>query len=437
MIFHPSINKISGYVDGVISESIRKNVQSHTEQCEKCKKEIQFLQVTEKLVEAPGEKTDSIEKKVMRIIQDRKRNISNPIVGEVKSVIGTVIIRTGTRGDDLEAFPGCALRKGDTLLTVGESKALVEWMDGSQIYINKETELNFHTSSYPLTLRLGEIFSMMQPQEEQFEIQTPSAVLSVIGTNFDTEVNKEKQTILRVLKGKVAFKNKRGGVLVKKNQQVEASEYTKPNVTQIKETQTIKQWITSVNPNIKLGGFMKKVVVTILVLIAMSIGFYLEHLRAESNSNSQLISDSSTSKFTKGAELVIPENAITKETTVTVDLETTSLIFDNDGFGRKLVITPHLMSRITVYNGAEDKQGRYLDKSTRLDMKLIPSRGQVDTIISAPRVITLENKKFSISIIRNQLSVNDQETGAHYIIEGLTNMTTDNKVNLYIKLNTW
>ncbi len=289
MMFHPSIKKISGFLDGVISESILKNVQRHTEHCEKCKKEIQFLQVTKKLVQAPGEKIDSIEKNIMERIQDRKWNITSTVVGEVKAVIGTVIIRTGTKGDDLEAFPGCALRKGDTLLTSGGSKALVEWKDGSQIYINQDTELDFQTSAYPLTLRLGEIFSMMKPQKERFEIQTPSAVLSVIGTNFDTEVNKEKQTSLRVLKGKVAFKNKTGEVVVKKNQQVEATEYTKPEITKIKETQTqtIKQWTQSINPNGTKGEIMKKVIIAISVIIVLIAGYWVYQ-------NSQVTPESTT-----------------------------------------------------------------------------------------------------------------------------------------------
>jgi predicted transcriptional regulator YdeE len=275
MIFHPSLKQITGYLDSNLSDTVRKKVQGHVEHCEKCNKNIQLLRTSEQLLEVPKVKFDSITKNVMEKIQDRKWNTSREFVGEIKSVIGKTVIQSGTKGENLEVFPGCALRKGTTLLTDGESKALVEWRDGSQICINEKTELDFQTSLYPLTLRLGEIFSMIKPQEERFEIQTPSAVLSVIGTDFDTEVNKEKQTSLKVLKGKVGFKNKAGEVLVKKNQQVEASEYTKPEVTKIKETQTIKQWTTSINPNRTKGEIMKKVFIALAVIIVLIGGYWI------------------------------------------------------------------------------------------------------------------------------------------------------------------
>lgn len=287
MIFHPSMKQMTGYLDNVLSEAVRKKILGHAEHCEKCKKEIQYLRVTEQLLKAPKVKFDSITKNVMEKIQDRKWNPSREFVGEIKAVIGKAAMHSGTKGEDLEVFPGCALRKGNTLLTPGGSKALVEWKDGSQIYISEETELDFQTSAYPLTLRLGEIFSMMKSQEERFEIQTPSAVLSVIGTDFDIAVNKEKQTILRVLKGKVAFKNETGEAVVKKNSQVEATEYTKPAVTPIQQKQKIGNWIDPMKPKSnQKGEIMKKLVIVVLVIFV--IGYiYLIGYHPSLNSNIQ------------------------------------------------------------------------------------------------------------------------------------------------------
>ena len=196
-------------------------------------------------------------------------------MGEIKSVIGTVLIKSGTYGDTIEAFSGCGLCKGDTLQTIEDSKALVEWNDGSQLYINKETELDFHISSYPLTLRIGEIFSMMNLQKAVFKIKTPSVVLSVIGTDFDTEVNKDEQTTLRVLKGKVALKNKVGEVMVKKNQQVNTMEHTQPVVTPIQQKQNVGSWINPIKPlQNKTGAIMKKLVIGILVIVIGITGYW-------------------------------------------------------------------------------------------------------------------------------------------------------------------
>ena len=206
MIFHPSLKHLSSYLDGELSEAVRKKVHKHIEHCEKCTKNIQFFQATEQFMQMPKVNFESITQSVMNNIQDRNWKPSKDIVGEVKSVIGKVTTHSGSQEEDIEIFPGYALHKGQTLKTIGNSKALLEWNDGSQLYINKETELDIHISSYPLTLRIGEIFAMMNPQKEVFKIKTPSAVLSVIGTDFDTEVNKENQTTLRVFKRKSSFK---------------------------------------------------------------------------------------------------------------------------------------------------------------------------------------------------------------------------------------
>ncbi len=277
MMFHPSLKKISVYLDHQLTPTGQDSVRKHLDGCEKCRKKVEILELSGSFLRVPEKMKAADSPIFLDGIKTEKMDTQGEIVGEINSVVGTVIIRTGTKGDELEAFPGCALRKGDTLLTVGESKALVLWKDGSQIYINKNTELDFQTSAYPLTLRLGEIFSMMNPQRERFEIQTPSAVLSVIGTDFDTEVNKEKQTILKVLKGKVAFKNKTGEVVVKKNKQTGAAEYTKPAVMPIQHKQKVGNWIDPMKPiQNKTGAIMKKLVILILV-IAIGVGGYFTY----------------------------------------------------------------------------------------------------------------------------------------------------------------
>jgi hypothetical protein len=275
MIFHPSLKKISSYLDNQLTQTAQTNVKKHLDECEKCRKKVEILELSGSFLQVPEKMKEADSSIFLDGIQTEKLDTQSEIVGEVKSVVGKVIVRAGTHGNELEAFPGCALRKGDTLLTIGDSKALVEWKDGSQIYINKNTELDFQTSAYPLTLRLGEIFSMMQPQRERFEIQTPAAVLSVIGTDFDTEVNKEKQTILRVIKGKVAFKNKTGEVVVKKDKQVEAAEYTKPTVIPIQQKQNVGNWTKPMKPiQNKTGAIMKKLVILILVIAIGVVGYF-------------------------------------------------------------------------------------------------------------------------------------------------------------------
>jgi septal ring-binding cell division protein DamX len=187
---------------------------------------------------------------------------------------------------------------------------------------------------------------------------------------------------------------------------------------------------------------MKKVIILVLVLVVISVGFYFGYLRAtntqaasETNSSTQLSSNSSTNRPAvrpgMGSRFTISDNAITKETTITVGLETTSTIFNDDGFGRKLVITPHLLSRSTVHSGTDDKQGKYL-AAFKIDMKIISSR---DTVVSSPSVTSFENMEFRLAVMPD--TTNAINKAVSFIMNGLANMTPDNKISLYIKLSSW
>ncbi len=280
MIFHPRIRKISKYIDGTLENKERDKIEIHLSKCESCRKNVQFLKKASSLVRIPKGKVESISDKVMGSIKPQVWDTSVPIIGEVQSVTGAVTLFTKGQDNGVKAFPGLALRKGDTLNTNGEGRALVKLNDGSFLYVNKETTLDFETSKFNLALKIGEIFAMMKPQPKRFTILTPSARLAVIGTEFDTKVTRDKQTILQVLKGKVSFRNKFGNTVVGKKQQVEATRDTKPVPIKIKDTRTVSNWTGIISTKKKSeDNKMKKIhliIIALLLLIGITaVGYWI------------------------------------------------------------------------------------------------------------------------------------------------------------------
>jgi len=209
--------------------------------------------------------------KVVSSLKDIRR-IKTSTCGETKKIIGQVMVYRNGDNKGVEAFPGMALLKGDTLRAIGNSLALVELADGSTLYLNKETEIHFPSARYSLSLQVGELFAMMKPQKKAFEILTPSAVLAVIGTDFDAKVTEKKRTILQVLKGKVSFKNESGSTIVKKKRQVEATKDAKPITKKIKDTRTIYNWTTPMKPKkTERGWIMDKLYLVIPAILAVGI----------------------------------------------------------------------------------------------------------------------------------------------------------------------
>jgi len=184
----------------------------------------------------------------------------------------------------IEATPGMALKIGDKIKVDDKSIALIELNDGRTIILNKNTEIKLTSGVYHLKIEIGEIFAMVKPQTEMFEIETPSAVLGVIGTDLYAKVTKNKETILKVLKGKVLFQNKAGKIVVSQNRQVEASEFTKPVESKIKDKKSIISWTNAIKPSEqKKGENIKKFGLISLLFVIFLMGFFYLSNRIEQN----------------------------------------------------------------------------------------------------------------------------------------------------------
>lgn len=278
MIFHPGMKSISGYLDGSLPEKRRERIRRHLDSCNSCRKEVQLLQSPSIELKPQSELMEQISTNVMKSLIEPSWNEASDIIGEVEAITGEAFINNRTLQRTTQAVPGFALHKNDILLTSETGKVLVRLNDGSYLYINKRTEIDFSNKRHNLFLERGELFAMMKPQPDKFRIKTPTAALTVIGTDFDTIVTDANQTLLKVFKGSVNFESNLGEVLVKSKYQATTEKSGKPAVTRIKNDKSSSSWTGSLMSDGGSGGNkgsgFKKIIAALLTVILIAGAWY-------------------------------------------------------------------------------------------------------------------------------------------------------------------
>jgi hypothetical protein len=156
---------------------------------------------------------------------------------------------------------------------------------------------------------------------------------------------------------------------------------------------------------------MKRFIIIVLVAIVVGVGFYLGYQKAVAPKQQSGSTNQKTIITSNPA--TIPANAITRETTMVVNLDTPTTIFDADGLNKRLEVT--VQTNPAKSNTANKNQ--FL-----MDMKLT-SLGPVMQE-STLKIATIENQQFKIAI-------------ASTAIDGKLNTIDDKQVSLTIKLSTW
>lgn len=160
MIFHPSTKKMSRYLDGELPEKAARRFEAHLAKCEVCGRKMKMLQAMGKVCRLPARRLDAISENVMsRVGQtvsgaDRVGQTAglpegttpiqntSPILAEIQSVAGTVLIRNAAKLKPIEAFPGCALQRGDWLHPAPGASAVIRWENGALLQITEEINVN-------------------------------------------------------------------------------------------------------------------------------------------------------------------------------------------------------------------------------------------------------------------------------------------------------
>jgi FecR protein len=135
--------------------------------------------------------------------QEASLPIGSAVVGEVKGVV-TVLSPQGTpvsfeRGQLLEA--------GSTIET-GKGSVVLNLQDGSQILVRPNSRVVLQSpadsAGQYLQLMLGKIWAKVQKRfanAPSFRMGTPSAVITVRGTEFTVELGKKNETFVYVREG--------------------------------------------------------------------------------------------------------------------------------------------------------------------------------------------------------------------------------------------
>lgn len=120
------------------------------------------------------------------------------------------------RANDVSAVEtGTSLQNSDELESGAESYAAIKFVDGSSVVklfpnsvmvINTEKDADkLNKRSY---LKSGNVWSKVMKKTGKFEIETPTTVVSVKGTEFKVEVQEDGSTEVITFSGEVTMRNK-------------------------------------------------------------------------------------------------------------------------------------------------------------------------------------------------------------------------------------
>jgi hypothetical protein len=129
---------------------------------------------------------------------------------------------------------GQRLNNGDLVTTSANTRAAIRFTDdGSMIRLNPSSVLTVRTEgdrealSKTLELEFGELWARVTEQRGTFQVQTPSGVAAVKGTEFIVRVDAQGTVTVLTLEGAVDFFNGAGTVEVSAGNQART---TGPNV---------------------------------------------------------------------------------------------------------------------------------------------------------------------------------------------------------------
>ena len=170
----------------------------------------------------------------------------SPVVAAISKVKGDVKIRPGNVRKYESAYKGQMVRDGDWIKTDYGVFLGIIFLDGSKIKIHENTEIEIKSSRITakelrtkMFLAEGETYGDIANQGRgQFEIETPTAVASVKGTELDVNFDfNEEVTTLTVVEGLVEFGNELGTITASTMEAAQVSEDEEVEVYQITESE--------------------------------------------------------------------------------------------------------------------------------------------------------------------------------------------------------
>ena len=182
------------------------------------------------------------------------------VVAAISSMKGNVQLRNANNRKYESAYKGQMVRTGDWLKTDKNVYVAIVFLDGSNVKIQSNTEIEIKSSRITarelktqMYIAEGQAWSKVAQQKNgEFKIKTPTAVASVKGTEFDVEFDDlAESTTLTVLEGSVEFSNDLGSILAGAMEGATASKEEVPSQYKVTEEE-LPKWQNNIDASLEL-----------------------------------------------------------------------------------------------------------------------------------------------------------------------------------------
>lgn len=143
--------------------------------------------------------------------------------------------------------PGSFVRTGDmsNMALLFRDQTQVRLSQNSQLQIKTAAESGDSDTQTAMKLNAGRAWAQTKNVTGKLSMQTPTATMSIRGTDWDVEVAEDGKSTLTVLSGSVEFFNDFGAVTVNRGEQAVAEQGRAPVKLLISNPKERVQWVTS------------------------------------------------------------------------------------------------------------------------------------------------------------------------------------------------
>jgi hypothetical protein len=136
-------------------------------------------------------------------------------IGTLKVSSKTVFYKMNQKTDYKQVSGKAALHKGTTVKTGTNGTAFVKYPTLAEINIKKNTIAIFGKST--INMKIGKASYKFIKKGHRFVVKLPTAIIGVLGTAFDIEVNKDRSASVKMTSGVISLKTRKGRMKVEKN----------------------------------------------------------------------------------------------------------------------------------------------------------------------------------------------------------------------------
>ena len=161
-------------------------------------------------------------------------------IATVTLSLGDVFVKQVLKSDWLDVQVGALIYEGDKIRTKETGKAEVTFLDGSIVFLGKDTEIEFIDQNSPkvkkdsIFLFFGSIWNQVKEGVE-YEVETVHALATVRGTYFNVQVDDEMAVWVK--EGLVFIENEFGKVEAAKNSLTKVTKDSSPKKEAVKTSQ--------------------------------------------------------------------------------------------------------------------------------------------------------------------------------------------------------